>query len=241
MKGLIDALEKKEIINKQKASELKEGLAEDESEEELSAAAANIPVFIPALEKEFRKEPEEDIRITNVNYPELLTVDWEAEVTFILRRNQSGERTVPVQFFKNGELKTKKNVHFKKNQRMKETSLSIQPKKTGEHVYKIQINPADDARFTNNRRRFIIEVTQRQNRVLYLEDNRRWEFKFLKRALLAEKRIHLTAFVGSGNNTFLKFDERNTGGSSSDLPELTRRYLSQFRAIILGDIPPQSL
>ena len=76
--------------------------------------------------------------------------------------------------------------------------MEIEPIQTGRILYRVEILPENDAKPDNNRREFLIEVTNAKNRVLYLEGAPRWEFKFLKRALLAEQNYQLSAFVQGG-------------------------------------------
>jgi uncharacterized membrane protein len=102
-------------------------------------------------------------------------------------------------------------------------------------LYQVEITPVPDGDTENNSRSFLVEVTDPKNRVLYLEGTPRWEFKFLKRALLAEKNYQLSAFVQSGPGTFISFSEQ-TGMAGGAAPSLTSEDLKAYKVLIIGDV-----
>ncbi len=126
---------------------------------------------------------------------------------------------------------------FAEGESFQKISFSLEPTDIGSQLYEILISPELDSDNTNNRRELIIEVTDAKQRVLYLEGSPRWEFKFLKRSLLAEKNLQLNAFVRAGDGAFINFDEQAGSGLSGTLPTLNTETLRQFKAIILGELP----
>lgn len=218
---------------------LSDGL--DQSGQSLDSLAMPAPALIPELEDPGApdRQAAQDFAVADLAYPKRVIVGWKTTIAAsIQRRSGSAAQTFPVQLRQGGKVISTESAAFAEGESFQKISFSLEPVDIGSQLYEILISPELDSDSTNNRRELIIEVTDAKQRVLYLEGAPRWEFKFLKRSLLAEKNLQLNAFVRAGDGAFINFDEQaGSGLGGGALPTLNAETLRQFKAIILGELP----
>jgi hypothetical protein len=220
---------------------LSDGL--DQSAAWLEGRARQVPVYIPELEDppSAAQKPQQDFFLQEIQYPKRATVNWELKIEATIRRKNGAEpQTFPVELRQHGSTLRSTEVSFATNENFKRVSLTYEPAELGNQLFQLAIVPEDDSERKNNQREFVIDVTDAQKRILYLEGVPRWEFKFLKRALLTDKQQQLTAFVQSAGGAFINFDEHDSSAAAA-LPEFTDQTLREFSTIILGDLSDQAL
>lgn len=213
---------------------LSDGL--DNSPDALEASSLRVPFFVPELEEmgEPLQSNELDFAVGELSYPKRITVNWKANIGVAITR-VAGDKasSMPVKLLKDGVELQAENAVFAERESIRRVSFQIEPSETGPAIYQVEIAPPEDDDKSNNRKDILIDVTDSKTRILYLEGTPRWEFKFLKRSILSEKNLQLTAFVRYGNGGFISFDESSSGES---MPKLTADTLRKFKAVILGDL-----
>ena len=218
---------------------LSDGL--DQSAEPLDASKLGVPFYVPELEEPGEPLHTErlDFSIGETSYPKRVTVHWKTSITAAIKR-QSGSKaaTFPVQLMQNGVVLQEETVAFAEKETTRRISFQIEPAELGPQLYELRITPHEDEGSANNRKEILIEVTDSKQRILYLEGTPHWEFKFLKRNLLAEQNLQLHAFVKFGDGSFISFDETNSG---EPMPALSHDTLKEYKAVILGDLPASAL
>ncbi len=221
---------------------LSDGL--DRSGAELSASARGVPVFAVELEPPPPAGATEkaDASVADLAYPARVTAKWEARLDAVLRRRTGAvAETMPVVLTLDGREAQRQTVSWSPGETSKPVTFTFTPETPGALPGRVEIFPSGpDAEPGNNRREFMLEVADPENRVLYLEGAPRWEFKFLKRALTDAKGILLAAFVARPGGGFLAFAEE--GGAARDrLPEFTREGLGRYKSVILGNLAAAAL
>ncbi|NMA46187.1 MAG: hypothetical protein GX945_06455 [Lentisphaerae bacterium] len=220
---------------------LSDGL--DQSMLDLDSLAFTAPLLIPELEDPapIADSEQSDFAITDLAYPKRVIVKWDTRIELsVQRKTGSGGAAFPVHLRQNGEIIKSEQVEFADNERFRKVAFTITPEQIGSQLYEVAIEPENDQDSSNNRKELLIEVTDAKQRVLYLEGVPRWEFKFLKRALLAEKSYQLNAFVQGGDGAFINFDEQS-GLAGGALPTLNAENLKAYKAIIIGDMPGSAI
>jgi uncharacterized membrane protein len=219
---------------------LSDGL--DQSGEQLSAQSMGVPVFIPELEEPFKVEEQtgSDYWIAEVSYPKMMAVNWKGGVDVLIRRRDTGAVSFPIHLKQGSRILRTSIVQFDESDAFRQVSFTVEPVEVGQLLYQVEIAPDNDDTAENNRRDFLIDVSDPKNRVLYLEGVPRWEFKFLKRALLSEKNYQLSAFVRGGDGTFINFDEIS-GQAGGTAPQFTTETLSKYKVVVLGDMGGSAL
>jgi len=220
---------------------LSDGL--DQSSVWLEGRAQQIPVLIPELENIPLEQSllQQDFSIESVHYPRRALKQWEVKVEVtIRRRNGSLAQTFPVELLQNGSMLRSSEALFEVNENFRKLEFSFTAEELGNQLYQLNMLPLQDADAGNNRREFVIDVTDARKRILYLEGTPRWEFKYLKRSLLAEKNQQLNAFLQSGTGAFLNFSE-SEHQETLTLPAFSTESLRDYSVVILGDLKADSL
>ncbi|MBR0459881.1 MAG: hypothetical protein IJJ26_11645 [Victivallales bacterium] len=217
---------------------LSDGL--DQSAQSFDPTLLGAPVFIPELEEpgSLAATQKDDFLVGLLAYPKRVILNWKTTISVtIQRRSGEGPATFPVQLRLKGSVLQTQNVEFAERENLRRLQFEVEPTEVGALVYEIRIDIADEEA-SNNRKEFLLDVTDAKQRILYLEGTPRWDFKFLKRSLLAEKNFQLSAYLRAGNGGFINFDETGAGAA---LPTLDEASLRPYRVVILGDLPAASL
>jgi len=215
----------------------------DQSVESLDEKARKVPVLLPELEEPRREEPEvTDYSFGDVSHPRRVTVGSRGKLNFTVKRNRDAAATeVAVILRQEGREVSQGSIAFKEQALSAQGDFPLEFAATGNLLYELEIVSPEDAREENNLQEFVIEVTEQQKRILYLEGVPRWDFKFLKRALSTEKDLHLTAFLQGPQGAFLNFDEAPEDGGNRQLPVFSDEGLHKFSLVILGELEENSL
>ena len=106
-------------------------------------------------------------------------------------------------------------------------------------TFKVAPMPGETNPKDNVTRRYL-RVDPDKIRVLYLEDQPRWEYRYMKNALKrVDKSIQLQAFLFDASRNFPQ--EKSEGLESLvDLPR-TKAELFKYHVILIGDVPPKKL
>ncbi len=219
---------------------LSDGL--DQSTAELTPRTRSVPILTLELEPPMTtgQEPLPDAYIDDVSYPAVAVVNWDATVDVLVRRTGLEPATFPIHLFQEGNRIKTSQASFAAGETFKRFSFTIHPEREGRIFYYLEIVPGLDGNPANNLREFIVEVATAENRVLYLEGVPRWEFKFLKHALMSEEAFRLSAFVRGASGTFVSFGE-DQGMGMVELPKLDQQELARVKVLILGDLEATAL
>ena len=110
------------------------------------------------------------------------------------------------------------------------------PPKRGPRVFKFQISPRPGEIVTqNNQREALIEVIDRREKLLYFEGEPRPEMKFIRRAVVDDKNLHVTTLQRTADNKYMRLDVDGPEELAGGFPK-TRDELFSYRGIILGSI-----
>ncbi|MFL6549715.1 MAG: hypothetical protein ACJ8OJ_13545 [Povalibacter sp.] len=92
----------------------------------------------------------------------------------------------------------------------------------------------------NNARTTVLHVPANRRRILYVEGEPRWEYKFLRRALEGERSIHLTSVVRTTPNKFFRQGVNSGAELINGFPEDVRELFA-YDAVIIGSFEAASL
>ncbi|MBK8978235.1 MAG: hypothetical protein IPM29_20210 [Planctomycetes bacterium] len=111
----------------------------------------------------------------------------------------------------------------------------------GDYTLKFEVDalPDETSREDNEAIRFL-RIDDTKIRVLYIEDLPRWEYRYLKNALLrVDPSIEAQCWLFDASRSFT---QESTQGLEPlrDLPR-TREELFRYQVILLGDVPPERL
>src|SRR5688500_2686969 len=87
----------------------------------------------------------------------------------------------------------------------------------------------------NNAREALVTVTDRAEKVLYVEGEPRFELKFMRRAVREDQNLRLVALQRTAENKFLRLGVEDSLELVAGFPK-TREELFTYRAVILGSV-----
>jgi len=112
-------------------------------------------------------------------------------------------------------------------------SISFQPDKVGEFTYTIVAEPLSEERVRqNNAYELPLRVDDAKIKVLYVEGTPRWEYRYLKNALVRDETVEVACFLADAD-----FDFPQEGNRSIQLVPTEEKELAKYDVIILGDVP----
>ena len=110
----------------------------------------------------------------------------------------------------------------------------------GPRLFRFRIEPQPDEQVTqNNARDALVEVSDRKERVLYMEGEPRFEAKFVRRAVEDDANLQVTILQRTAEDKYLRLDVGSPDELVGGFPK-TREELFAYRAIILGSVEAAS-
>ena len=215
---------------------LSDGL--DQSGMSLDEMTFTAPILAAELEEPSEGLPETvsvDYSFSQIAYPKRVTKGWKISLTaHVERRGGNVTASFPVLLTQNGQEIKRETVTFEAEDKFAKAQFEIEATETGSFLYHIKMEPPADREASNNEKEILIDVTDEQNRILYLEGPPRHDFTYLKRALSTDKNLSMSAFIRGADGLFVSFDERRDAAVK---PDLTNDNLRHFNVLILGDLP----
>ena len=136
---------------------------------------------------------------------------------------------------KNEEIARKKFTVPKTNDRTV-VKLDFVPLGKGKHHYTVTVPVQQREAFTrNNERVFAVSVLDKKLKVLMVDGGPRWEFRYLKNALLRDKRLEFKYLLLDPLST----SQEERARALKEFPK-KRKTMFSWDTIILGDVDPAS-
>ncbi|MCX8229474.1 MAG: hypothetical protein OTJ44_05920 [Planctomycetota bacterium] len=181
-----------------------------------------------------------DIILERIQGPEFLLVGDDALFRFQLRCNETAiGKPLLIQLF-NSQGEEVQRIPLK---RTPENPINLQfqqPIETaGDHQFQIKAGILPEETATqNNQLTFSFQADPTRIRVLYMDGEPRWEYRYLKNRLLrAKKDIAVTCWLAEAS---ADFEQEHSAGLAplQRVPLTTEELLAHYDVIILGDISP---
>jgi len=192
-------------------------------------AGRNVPLFTIGIGS---GEPPKDIAIAELDTSRVIYLGDEVHVGVAIKYDGFEGASAPLRIEEADEVVTERRVPFPEGRRRTHEDLAFVPEEVGPHKYSVVI-PVQGGELIeeNNRREFKLEVIDDKIRVLYVEGEPRWEYRFLKNLLLRDRTMEL-------NRIMLTRDapELPRGARYGQFPD-SREELFRYDVLILGDVP----
>jgi hypothetical protein len=172
--------------------------------------------------------PPKDIAVTEVASSGLVFAGDEALATVAVTSSGFRGQRAPVRVLQDGKL-IGEAVLVSSGDPSRDTAVvSFRPKGEGSQLLSIEIPPQPgEVNAENNTRPFRVQVLKDKLRILLIESQPRWEFRYLKNDLLRDKPVELTTILLAEPN-------------HPPLPS-SRQEWFKYSVIILGDLTPSQL
>lgn len=176
--------------------------------------------------------PPRDLSIATLLVDEVLRRGDQAVVSATLHSRGYGGRRVPVVLSLAGREVARKMVTLPAGDAPAEVTLLFHPQAAGAHTLTLSTPVlSGETSPSNNRRAAPVRVVDHRLRILYLEGQPRWEYRYLKNAILRDQRILFSCLLADGEASGGEGNVPIAGFPSS------REALFEFDIIILGDVP----
>lgn len=177
--------------------------------------------------------PTRDIALAEVLADQVVRKDGQVQVfASVTHRGYEG-KTVTLTLRRGGETIGVQSVRLGAAQRKQTVTFTYVPKDVGSFTYTVNVSAlSGEITSENNRRNFLQKVTSKKLKILYVEGDPRWEYRYLKNAILRDKEIIFSCLLtapdspkgGEGNVPIYQFPQ-------------DEKTLFDYDIVILGDVP----
>ena len=195
--------------------------------------ARSIPVFTLGVGRE---RFEKDIQVTRVETPRTALKGTSLVVDVVLSQTGFSGETVAVTVEDDGRIVNSENVTLPGNGEAATAKVRFTASEAGPRLFSFKVAVQEGEQVTqNNSRDALIEVADRQEKVLYLEGEPRFEAKFIRRATEDDTNLSVVILQRTAENKYFRLGVDRPDDLVGGFPE-TREELFAYRAIILGSI-----
>jgi len=196
-----------------------------------------FPVYTVMLEDDAEWVEEPDLRVDTVISPRRVTSGWDTELKVVASGQGTQGQPATVQLFRGDDLVAEQPVLIPAAGGQRDVTFALQHAEVGVFHYRVYIPPLPGEKQTaDNEFSLTIAVQDPRNRLLYVEGVPRFEYRFLRRVLLASEQISPVIFYSAA-------DGSPRGGSPvGDLTaDMSEGDLLQFKVVILGNLSATEL
>ena len=193
--------------------------------------ARKIPVYALGVGEE---EFDRDLQIDEVSTPRTALPGTVVSFGVTVRQQGYVGESARLEIRDGAEVLKSREIHFGRSP-VETVQMSFTPKSEGIPEYTISIEPlAGEAVKENNSQARVVEVQDRTAKVLYIEGEPRWEFKFIRRALDEDRNLRLVSLLRTSQNKFYRQGIENEEELAEGFPD--REELFRYDGLILGSI-----
>lgn len=178
------------------------------------------------------------VRIAGVQSPRRVLLGSESRFVVTVRHQNAIKIPLRLTLAEEGKEILRRDFEFADAETERQISLAYRPASVGIKRYDLRVAPRAAAAATSAPPYEVsVKVESSKNEVLLLEDNWRWEFKFLRRVFEKDPSFTFTGFLARGPGIYMQFGEPDRRVSLGGFPQ-TRAELSWFDTFIVGDVNP---
>ncbi len=150
--------------------------------------------------------PQLDLAISRIKNSPLVYLKDEVSVDVTLQGNPGITSSLELRNHR-GELITRKNINFGKNEKFKYIQFNFKPDSAGKQTYSIEIKPVTGESIQdNNLKHFVVNVLESRIDALIIAGEPSADFSFLKRILMRDEDIELVTLVEKQGGEFYQSD-----------------------------------
>ncbi|HEU4629556.1 MAG TPA: hypothetical protein VFS08_07405 [Gemmatimonadaceae bacterium] len=135
-----------------------------------------------------------------------------------------------------GRVVASQSVALPRDGEVRPIRVPIPATEAGVRRITVRVVPRTDEQLVeNNAREALVGVRDRRERILYVEGEPRFEFKFLRRAVAGDEQLQVVGLQRTAEDKFLRLGVDDSTQLRAGFPT-TREELFAYRAVILGSI-----
>ena len=199
----------------------------------LELRADEIGVFPVAIGKERLAR---DVEVSRVEVPRTVLKGSTLQVDVTLSQSGYGGEDVELQVIDEGRIVSSHAVSFPTNGEAVIVPTTFVAAEEGSRRFGFRVGPILGEELTaNNQRQVLINVVDRQEKVLYFEGEPRYEVGFMKRAVQDDEGLQLVGLIRLAENHTFRFQIDDAAELADGFPK-TREELFKYRGLILGSV-----
>ena len=177
-----------------------------------------------------------DIEIVQATAPSTVLPGSVTQAVVSLRSAGFAGRQVTLEVREKGKLVNSKPIELEGTDEPQVADIDLTPKGNGPKTYTISVRPQEGEAITvNNQQNLILDVEDAQPKILYLEGTPRWEYKFIRQALMKDKNVQLVTLLRTSGNKFYRQGVESEDNLAGGFPA-SREELFQYKGLVLGSI-----
>jgi uncharacterized membrane protein len=199
----------------------------------LGLKAAAVPVFTVGVG---RDRLARDVQIDRVSTPRRALKGTSLVIDAVITQTGYAGETVSLEVEDEGRIVGSQPVKLPADGEPAAVRVRFIASDPGTRLFRFKIAPRPGELVTqNNARDALIDVSDRQQRILYYEGEPRPEMKFLNRAVAEDTNLHVITLQRTADNKYLRMNVDNPEQLLSGFPK-TRDELFAYQGLILGSI-----
>lgn len=194
---------------------------------------ARVPIYTVGVGED---EPRVDVELTSVEAPHAVLAGGTmvAEATLV-QHGLAGEKAQIV-VESDGQMLATQTVVLPADGVRSTVSVPVAVDESGSRRLTMRVVPHARERLTeNNGRDLMVNVRDGRDRILYVEGEPRFEFKFARLAVADDKHLQLVALQRTAENKFLRLDVSDSLELLGGFPA-TKEALFGYQTVIIGSI-----
>ena len=179
---------------------------------------------------------ERDIEITRVEVPHTALRGTALVANVVVAQRGFAGRRVKLLAEDGGRIVASQEMALHGDGEESPVRLRVVTQETGPRQLRFRIAREEGELIAeNNAREALVTVTDRAEKVLYVEGEPRFELKFMRRAVRDDKNLRLVALQRTAENKYLRLGVEDSLELVAGFPK-TREELFTYRAVILGSV-----
>jgi len=177
--------------------------------------------------------PPQDLAIASLLADEVVRKGDEVVVSVSVRQRGFGGRSVPLTLSLGGRTLHRVDVPLAGEGQKQEVNLTFVPEQAGPQTLTVSVpGLPGELSLSNNRKSWPIRVIDKKLKILYVEGQPRWEFRYLKNAILRDRTTLFSCIL---------MDADPSLGGEGNVPiygfPRDKKVLFGYDILILGDVP----
>ena len=194
--------------------------------------ARGIPIYTVGVGEE---AIDRDAELTQVSTPRESLNDATAVAEVSFRSEGLAGRRATLHVRENGVLLKSEEVTLPRDGEIGKATIDLPVRNEGARVFEFSLEAQDDRIAENNVLQSLIEVSNEQPKILYIEGEPRWEYRFIRRALEDDPNVQLVTLLRTSPNKFYRQGIEVEETLAEGFPT-TREELFEYKGLILGSI-----
>ena len=179
---------------------------------------------------------ERDIEITRVEVPHTALRGTVLVANVVVAQQGFAGRKVKLLAEDGGRIVASQDVTLRGDGEESPVRMRVVTSETGPRQLRFRIaQETGELIAENNARDALVTVTDRAEKILYVEGEPRFELKFMRRAVREDRNLRLVALQRTAENKFLRLGVEDSLELVAGFPK-TREELFAYRAVVLGSV-----